>query len=151
MTMGMYLLGFTGSGIVIYFGVLHALGCCMLLWPVLRKLSNLPLLLLSILLLLLGWHLRTVSFAFPWLLPLGLMPHGFSSSDYFPLLPNLGYFLLGAVAGRAFYPKKQSLLPRVNPDLPPIRFLCQCGMHSLWIYLLHQPILVGLIQLMLLL
>ena len=37
-TWGMYRLGFADKSIIIYFGVLHCLGACMLLWPVFRKL-----------------------------------------------------------------------------------------------------------------
>jgi hypothetical protein len=78
------------------------------------------------------------------LMPLGFVPEGFASSDYFPLLPNLGYFLLGAVLGRTVYRKKESLLPKVNDRNCVLRFLQLCGKQSLWIYLLHQPLLSGL-------
>ena len=78
------------------------------------------------------------------LMPLGFVPEDFASSDYFPLLPNLGYFLLGAVLGRTVYRKKESLLPKVNDRNPVLRFLQLCGKHSLWIYLLHQPVLSGI-------
>ena len=37
-TLGMYLAGIMGRMIIIYFGVLHCLGVCMLLWPVFRRL-----------------------------------------------------------------------------------------------------------------
>jgi uncharacterized membrane protein len=44
------------------------------------------------------------------------------TADYFPLLPFIGYFLLGAAAGHILYKNKKSLLPRwtVNgtPFLP---------------------------------
>ena len=85
------------------------------------------------------------------LFPLGLLYPGFSSGDYFPLLPNLGYFLLGTVLGRTLYKKKESLLPGINANGPGLRFLCWCGQQSLWIYLLHQPILAGIIGLWMLL
>lgn len=39
-TAGMYWLGFQGRGIVIWFGILHCLGVCMLLWPWLGRLPN---------------------------------------------------------------------------------------------------------------
>jgi len=83
----------------------------------------------------------------PWLIPLGIRFPRFASSDYFPLIPNLGYFLIGAALGRTVYRKKTTLLPRVNENIMPIRFLCFCGRKSLWIYLLHQPILTGLLAL----
>ena len=72
---------------------------------------------------------------------------GFSSSDYFPLLPNFGYFLIGSAIGRLIYRKKETLLPKVNAQSPILRFLQFCGKHSLWIYLLHQPLLTGLFEL----
>ncbi len=80
-------------------------------------------------------------------MPLGLPWKGFISSDYFPLLPNLGYFLLGAFLGRTLYKNKESLLPNVSTDNPVIRFLLLCGKHSLWIYLLHQPVLSAVFSL----
>jgi uncharacterized membrane protein len=91
--------------------------------------------------------MQNVRISSVWLTPLGIPSHDFISSDYFPLLPNLGYFLLGGVLGRSLYRKKESLLPRVNARTPVLRFLCWCGQKSLWIYLLHQPVLVGIIGL----
>ena len=79
-----------------------------------------------------------------WLFPLGLKYRGFTSSDYFPLLPHLGFFLLGSVLGRTLYKKKESLLPGVSPKNILVRSLSFCGRHSLWIYLLHQPVLYGI-------
>ena len=140
-TVGMYLLGMAGRGIIIYFGVLHCLGVCMLLWPVFRRLSPGKLVLLGVPLVLGGWWLRTVSFDFPLLMPLGFTFPGFSSSDYFPLMPNLGYFLLGAAFGKGVYGEKRTLFPGVNTQNPAIRFFGWCGRNSLMIYLLHQPVL----------
>ena len=72
----------------------------------------------------------------------------FSSGDYFPLAPNLGWFLLGAFVGRTVYRKRESLLPKVSEDLLPLRLLRFCGRHALLIYLLHQPIITGLLMLL---
>ena len=147
-TWGMYLLKMAGQEIIIYFGVLHCLGCCMLLWPVFRKLPNAAVALLGAAMAAAGILLRgTVFDTGMWLIPLGFQPEGFLSSDYFPLLPNLGFFLLGAVLGRTVYRKRESLLPRVNPDALVPRFLRLCGKQSLWIYLLHQPVLSGIVWL----
>lgn len=151
-TISMYLLGFAGSGIIIYFGVLHCLGTCMILWPVFRRC---PVWLLAVLggaMAALGLYLvNRVRIGDWWLVPLGVPCYGFSSADYFPLLPNLGYFLLGAVLGKTVYRKQESLLPKHNNGNPILRFLCWCGRKSLWIYLLHQPVLAGIIGLWMLL
>lgn len=144
----MYLLNFSGKGIVIYFGILHCLGVCMMLWPLLRRLRTPWLVLLGIAIIVFGLYaranLRIGSFL---LVPLGIPNRGFSSSDYFPLLPNLGYFLLGATLGRWLYPTRRSLLPQVNENNLILRFLGFCGRHSLLIYLIHQPVLAGLLAL----
>ena len=147
-TAGMYFLGFAGKDIIIYFGVLQCLGCCMMLWPLLRKLPSWALLVLGLGMIGLGLWLRGVAFSFPWLTIFGFAPYGFASSDYFPLFPNLGYFLAGAVLGRKLYADKKSLLPRENPPCKALQWL---GRNSLLVYLLHQPILaavVGLITLL---
>lgn len=133
--------------LVITFGVLHCLGICMIMWHFLKNLPTWAAAALAALLILLGALTDTVSVSVPWLSWLGFREPGFFSPDYFPLLPNLGFFLLGTVIGRTLYSKKETLLPRVNTANPLIRFLLLCGRHSLWIYLLHQPVLMGLIEL----
>lgn len=147
-TVGMYLLDFSGKGIIIYFGVLHCLGLCMMLWPLFSRLPAWALGAIGAAIAALGLYfmygLRVDS---PYLFPLGLMRWDFVSSDYFPILPNLGYFLVGACLGRTVYAKKASLLPRVNQKNIFIRFFLWCGRMSLPIYLLHQPIIAGIIGL----
>lgn len=141
-TVGMYLLGVAGRDIIIYYGVLQCLGTCMILWAAFRKLPSWLLTLLGLGFAALGLYLRYHAYDVPWLLiPLGFTPPWFASSDYFPLLPNFGYFLLGAVAGRALYPTKTTRFPTVSADSPFIRPFRQMGEHSLLIYLLHQPLL----------
>lgn len=148
-TTGMYLLGFTGKSIIIYFGVLHCVGVCMLLWALFKKLPTWGILLLGIVMSAAGLYLKyhSVWVDYPWLTIFGIPPHGFVSSDYFPLLPNLGFFLLGAAAGRKFYANKQTLLPGVNPEILPIRIFSFIGKNSLIFYLLHQPVLAGVVSL----
>jgi len=143
-TTGMYLLGFAGKDIIIYFGVLHCLGTCMLLWPLFKKLPTPVLLILGITLAAVGlFVVDDMRVDFPWLVPLGLVPRGFASSDYFPLLPNLGYFLIGTFLGKTLYREKQTLLPSISPSCLPVRFLSFIGRHSLILYLLHQPVLAA--------
>lgn len=139
-TCGMYVLGMAGKGIIIYFGVLHCLGVCMMLWPVFRKSKSWQLVLLGAVLTAAGWVLRIhIYIDMPILMPLGFRFPGFASSDYFPLMPNLGYFLLGAAAGKKLYREKKTLLPDFPSENPVVRFFRFCGKHSLTIYLAHQP------------
>lgn len=140
-TTGMYLLNFAGKYIIIWFGVLHCLGLCMILWASLKKLPTWTLALFGAAIIATGFYFKNMRVEHTWLFPLGLIYRGFSSSDYFPLFPNLGFFLLGAVLGRTLYRRKETLLPQVNADTPALRFLGFCGQQSLFIYLLHQPVL----------
>ena len=127
--------------LIIWFGVLHCLGICMMLWPLFRKLPWWGLGISGSVLTVIGLLLRPLTVEIPWLFPLGLTTAGFSSSDYFPLLPNLGFFLLGAALGRVLYREKTTRLPNINPQHPILRFFGFCGRASLPIYLLHQPVL----------
>lgn len=145
-TAGMYLLGFAGKYIIIWFGVLHCLGLCMILWAPLKKLPTWALAVLGAVIIAAGFWTNGIRVECTWLFPLGLTYRGFSSSDYFPLLPNLGFFLLGSVIGRTLYRKKETLLPQINAESPVLKFLGFCGRQSLFIYLLHQPVLSLLCQ-----
>lgn len=148
-TVGMYLLNFADKSIIIYFGVLHCLGVCMMLWWLFKRFPTWLLAVLGLVIIGLGLYLENrILVDHLWLMPLGFTADGFITSDYYPLLPSLGYFLLGAVIGRTVYRKKVTRFPRVNTRNPLIRALCFCGRHSLEIYLLHQPILAGICMLM---
>ena len=144
-TAGMYYADMMDKSIIIYFGVLHCLGTCMLLWPLLKKLPVWGLGILGIAIIALGFYFKELRVDTPLLVPLGLMPHIFSSSDYFPILPNLGYFLMGTVLGLTLYRNQSTLFPRVNPRNPLIQFCNFFGKHSLPIYLLHQPLVYAVI------
>lgn len=138
------------SYIIIYFGVLHCLGICMILWATYKNMPWWALLVHGLALAALGLYLdklltsHVLSTTDHWLMPLGLYWRGFGSSDYFPLLPHLGFFLIGAAIGKTLYKNKTTLLPKVKEKNPIIRALCFCGRQSLWIYLLHQPLLNGI-------
>jgi uncharacterized membrane protein len=78
---------------------------------------------------------------FDWLLPLGIHSPGFSSFDYFPLIPWLGVFLIGAALGKSVYAPRKSLLPWGLPQT----FVNAAGRHSLLIYIAHQPVIMGVL------
>lgn len=144
-TLGMYLSGMTDRSIIIYFGVLQCLGTCMVLWALFDRLPSWVLTVLGVAFTAIGWYLRGQSPDVPWILiPFGFAPWWFASSDYFPLLPNFGYFLLGAVLGKMLYRTKTTRFPKVNAAAFPLAQLGWMGKHSLLIYLLHQPILAAI-------
>ena len=147
-TLGMVWLGMAYESIIIWFGVLHLLGVCMMVWPLCKKLPVWVLAVLGAGFVALGYWLDTLTVETHWLIWLGLKFPGFATSDYFPLLPNLGWFLLGAVLGRTAYKNKTTLLPKFPAEAAVIRFFRWCGTHSLWIYLIHQPVIYGILSLL---
>ena len=79
-----------------------------------------------------------------WLAPLGLPGPGFSSADYFPLLPWCFVFAAGTVVGRL---AKAGKFPAwTYPSRVP--FFSFLGRHALLIYVLHQPVIYGAALLM---
>lgn len=148
-TYGMYRFGFAEKGIIIYFGVLQCLGLCMILWWLFQRLPTWLLAVCGVAMAAAGLYLQGVVLVdHPWLVPLGFTYRGFATADYFPLLPHLGFFLIGAVLGRTAYRKKETLLPGISEQNIFVRFLTFCGRQSLWIYLLHQPILSAICMLL---
>ena len=147
-TAGMYWLGLADRTVIVWFGVLHLLGICMMLYPLFRKLPSAPLAALALCILLIGYAITGLRVSAPFLFPFGLVTEHFFSSDYFPLFPQLGWFLLGVVLGRTVYAEKRTLLPGGAQNFFLLRFFCWCGRQSLFIYLLHQPILYGLLELL---
>ena len=133
-------------GAPVRFGTLHCLGTCMLCWAVFRRMSTPSLLTFGGLFAALGPVFAAKTVPLPFLYPLGLTAPGFSSADFFPLLPFLGYFLLGAALGRKRYAGRRSLLPQLSFSSVPARMLRFCGRHSLPLYLIHQPVLIFLIE-----
>jgi uncharacterized membrane protein len=76
------------------------------------------------------------------LLPLGFAPANFYSYDYYPLLPWFSLVLFGmAVGSTGIFQKLDSKIrkPALSSQL------CWAGRHSLAIYLVHQPVIIGLI------
>jgi uncharacterized membrane protein len=124
---------------VIWFGVLHFFFVAGLLAPFFSKQAKLSLV-LGIGLILLGNLLQAPLFNHPALAWLGMMTYKPITEDYVPLLPWFGVVLLGIAA------KNKIPLAWLTKGgakwLSPLRFL---GRHSLLIYLLHQPILFGIL------
>lgn len=138
------IIGFT-EDLRIWFGILHLLGLCMILYPLFKRLPAWALFVLGAAFVVLGFWMETLTVSVDYLFPIGLCSDGvFTGADYFPLFPGFGWFLCGAGLGKTLYRRKVSLLPKVNAQTPILRFFRFCGRHSLWIYLLHQPVMTAL-------
>ena len=137
--------------LVIRFGILHCLGVCMIVSPKLLQTPKTVLTALGLCIIWVGYWFESGGVSLVenrYLYPLGLRYIGFSSGDYFPLAPHLGWFILGIVLGRLLYKKRTSLLGKMKGNFFPVNFLRWCGQQSLWIYLLHQPVLYGVFYLL---
>ena len=133
------------GGQTIRFGVLQLLGWSMVIYHVAGKLlQKLP----GIAVALLGgtlyaasaWWTDSVIVGVRWLYPFGFMYPGFSSADYFPLLPWFFLFLMGTALGGWCLEHRENRLLTVSVPAA-VTFL---GRHSLIVYLIHQPVLYGI-------
>jgi len=142
----------------IYFGILHFLAVCMILFGLTKSFFNkIPFwwgmagcVLLYVLTKgisggYLGFgsgfalQLPSVLYTTDWLVPLGIYDRWFTSSDYFPLLPWAFVFLAGTFFGRFAAAEK---FPKFTykSHMPPLSFM---GRHALIIYIVHQPVITG--------
>jgi NAD-dependent SIR2 family protein deacetylase/uncharacterized membrane protein len=126
----------------IAFGVLHAMAVMLVagrllaplragLWPLAGGLLLLPAL----------W--RHPLFDSPWLSWTGLVTHKPFTEDYVPMLPWFGVLLAGLAAGQWLLANRRTWLAAALPA--PLRPLATLGRWSLSFYMLHQPVLFGLL------
>ena len=66
---------------------------------------------------------------------------GCFSSDYYPLIPWIFMFFAGAFAGRGI--REWKLPDFFYQKISPV--MTWIGSHTLWIYMLHQPVIYGLL------
>lgn len=69
-----------------------------------------------------------------------------TGGDFLPFFPDFGWFLIGAFLGKIIYKERKSIFSSVNAKfVSPITF---CGRYSLWVYILSQILMFGLIYLL---
>lgn len=156
-----FVLPFFTNGTIL-FGILHFMGVCMMLYGLGEKLlDKLPALVGIIICVFLfiftmnigsGYigigglsiiNIPQVAYDVGILFPLGMHNAYFYSSDYFPLLPWMFVFFAGSYFG--VYAKKGQL-PKWCYNTH-IKWLATVGKYTIWIYILHQPILYFLFNL----
>ena len=135
-------------GMIIWFGILHCIAAASLLALPLIEAPALASLAAGAVAIALPVFVQSKAFDPPALLWLGLGVALPSTLDWRPLLPWAGVTLLGLGAAR---------LPGVLPWLArpgrwrartaPARAAAFAGRHSLVVYLVHQPVLIGLVWL----
>jgi uncharacterized membrane protein len=125
----------------IKFGILHFLGICILLYPLLNKINSYVLAILATGAMLLGNYFDPLPIKHNYLFLFNLTSGSWVSVDYYPLLPWAGVFIFGIILSRMLYPNKRSLFS-YWPKFRPVTYT---GRHTLWIYLIHQPVLLLLI------
>ncbi len=142
------------DGAQIKFGILHFLGVAVMLSPLLYKLAgkvNFYLGTAVCIALAVGTRDLPVSgfFGLPVtdpiqsvnvLFPLGIYHAPFYSADYYPLLPWIFVFLIGCFIAVKF-PKDRLPAFAYKKTCPPVEFL---GRHALLIYVVHQPVIFGI-------
>ena len=135
-------------GAPVYWGILHLLGACMLLYAAVRKrweaLPGTYACGAALLVFVLTFALPIrVWVGAPFLFPLGLRTAAFASADYYPLLPWGALFFAAAAAAE----RLDEMPPEKKYRSAP-RALAWLSRRSLFIYLIHQPVLLALAALL---
>ncbi|HHV59879.1 MAG TPA: DUF1624 domain-containing protein [Clostridiaceae bacterium] len=128
---------------VVVFGVLHFFGASFLLYPLINKIPKNLIPLVGIIIIAAGVPVSKINVSHNFFAPLGLFNNKFYSSDYYPLIPYLGYFMIGIFLGKVLYKDKKSLMPSIKRD----NIINTAGRHSLLLYLVHQPLFILIIYL----
>lgn len=78
---------------------------------------------------------------------IGMMTHKPLTEDYVPIFPWLGVVLIGIAVGHWLLARERRSLSVLSAATPG--WLAWTGRHSLVIYLVHQPVLVGILRVLL--
>lgn len=127
----------------ILFGILHLIAFCMLTYPLYKKLPTVLLFIIGAVIIGFGFYFETLYVESEYLFWLGLIRPDFAAGDFFPVFPNLGFYMIGVVLGRTLYKNKKSLMPNFPHDNFIIKAFSWLGRNSLFVYLGHQPIAYG--------
>ncbi len=132
----------------IFFGILHSIAAASIIGLIVRRLPSVVLILLAVLVFIAPMYLRSEFFDAEPLWWVGLNANIPRSNDYVPLLPWLAPFFIGMAFAKIA--RKDGLLNRLikyqsAPRHPLTRGLDFIGRHSLATYIIHQPLLLGLV------
>ena len=134
-------------GLEIYFGILHMFGLSMLLYALIRPVMAKCNTILGCVVCIVAFVLYNIWMYYVpfsksdiWMV-FGFPSPNFYSADYYPLLPYFFLFVAGTMIGRWV---KNGKMPTwfYRVRMPILEFV---GRNSLFIYLLHQPVVLALI------
>ena len=144
------------SGVTIWFNVIHVIAVCVLLWSLIcfvkSKLTKVwQINLYGVFMALFALACLVVGYCYRYsaagdlgvffFLVNNTRSYYYSPADFLPLLPALGWFLIGAFLGQRLYKEKKTLFPTVDPKwVAPLTF---CGKYSLWVYFGSQVVMYG--------
>lgn len=125
----------------VVFGILHLLGICMIISPLIKKIPALWLFILSLLFASTHFVIPHIEVSNNYFFMFGLYGPGFASSDYYPIFPWAWAYLFGIALSKIIYKERRSVFNFSIKD-NPINFL---GRNSLWVYAIHQPVVLLLL------
>ena len=133
----------------VVFGILHFIGTSIILSLIFIRYRVINII-FGLFFIIVGFYLKSLTFDFNILIPLGFIPNNFWTIDYFPLFPWFGIFLIGISIGNIIYPdfKRKYEIKDLSKNLL-VKSFCFLGRNSLLIYFLHQPIIIGIITILL--
>ncbi len=128
----------------VFFGILHAIAVASIIGAALLPLGKFALAAAGLVILVLGYTVASAAFDPRWLAWTGFALTPPRSNDFVPVFPWVGLTLLGmALAGLAL---ERGWTAHIRPvEGPTARSLVWLGRHSLVIYLVHQPVLLGVL------
>ena len=131
------------------FGIIFCMAACTaivaLARPVLDRVPAIWGITICLILFACTWSIPKAVYPIPYLAWLGFPDPDFVSGDYYPLIPFFFMYLAGFFAART--------AQKANCEAPawayanPIPALASLGCHALPFYLLHQPIILGVLEL----
>ena len=132
---------FTTPDAVIYFGILQTIAVASVIGLAFLRVPALVTLAVAVIAVIVPHYLKFDALNPRYLAWIGMAAHPHSSNDYVPLLPWIGPFLAGIAVSKVSlgWLKRQKQVPQGE------NILTFFGRHSLIFYLLHQPILFGIV------